>query len=95
MKTSFKQKMNRFSEEETSRIIEMAWEDRTPFEAIERLFGVSEPQVIEIMRRNIKRKTFNNWRARVTGRKTKHLNLRSPDVSRGYCSTQYKPTRKR
>jgi uncharacterized protein (TIGR03643 family) len=95
MKSSFKQKINQFSEEETSRIIEMAWEDRTPFEAIERLFGVSEPQVIEIMRSNIKRKTFNNWRARVTGRKTKHLKLRSPDVSRGYCSTQYKPTRKR
>ena len=95
METSIKQKMNQFSEEETARIIEMEWEDRTPFEAIERLFGVSEPQVIDIMRRNIKRKTFNNWRARVTGRKTKHLKLRSPDVSRGYCSTQYKPTRKR
>jgi uncharacterized protein (TIGR03643 family) len=95
MKTSLKQKINEFSEEETSRIIEMAWEDRTPFEAIEKLFGVSEPQVIEIMRSSIKRKTFNNWRARVTGRKTKHLKLRSPDVSRGYCSTQYKPTRKR
>ena len=84
-----------FDKEASSRIIEMAWEDRTPFEAIERLFGVSEPQVIEIMRSSIKRKTFNNWRARVTGRKTKHLKLRSPDVSRGYCSTQYKPTRKR
>ena len=95
MKTSLKQKINQFSEEETSRIIEMAWEDRTPFEAIEQLFGLSEPEVIEIMRSSIKRKTFNNWRARVTGRKTKHLKLRSPDVSRGYCSTQYKPTRKR
>ncbi len=95
MQTSFKQKMNQFNEEETSRIIEMAWEDRTPFEAIERLFGVSEPEVIDLMRRNIKRKTFNNWRARVSGRKTKHLKLRSPDVSRGYCSTQYKPVRKR
>ena len=95
MKTTFKQKMNTFNEEETSRIIEMAWEDRTPFEAIERLFGVTEPEVINIMRSNIKRKTFNNWRARVSGRKTKHLKLRSPDVSRGYCSTQYKPVRKR
>jgi uncharacterized protein (TIGR03643 family) len=95
MKTTFKQKINQFNEEETSRIIEMAWEDRTPFEAIERLFGISEPEVIKIMRSSIKRKTFNNWRARVTGRKTKHLKLRSPDVSRGYCSTQYKPTRKR
>jgi len=53
MKTSFKQKMDQFSEEETSRIIEMEWEDRTPFEAIERLFGVSEQQVIEIMHKAI------------------------------------------
>jgi uncharacterized protein (TIGR03643 family) len=83
------------SEEDHSRIIEMAWEDRTPFEAIEDLYGLSEPQVIELMRSSIKRKTFNNWRARVSGRKTKHKKLRSPDVSRGYCSTQYKPVRKR
>ncbi|MDT0583825.1 TIGR03643 family protein [Brumicola blandensis] len=95
MKTSVRNKVKLLSEDETSRIIEMAWEDRTPFEAIERLFGVSEPEVIEIMRSNIKRKTFNNWRARVSGRKTKHIKLRSPDVSRGYCSTQYKPVRKR
>jgi uncharacterized protein (TIGR03643 family) len=95
MKTAIKNKIKQLSEDEKSRVIEMAWEDRTPFEAIERLFGVSEPEVIEIMRASIKRKTFNNWRARVTGRKTKHLKLRSPDVSRGYCSTQYKPVRKR
>ncbi|MDT0629934.1 TIGR03643 family protein [Alteromonas sp. W364] len=95
MKTSVRNKVKLLSEDETSRIIEMAWEDRTPFEAIERLFDVSEPEVIEIMRSNIKRKTFNNWRARVSGRKTKHIKLRSPDVSRGYCSTQYKPVRKR
>ncbi|MBT1451534.1 TIGR03643 family protein [Glaciecola sp. XM2] len=83
------------SETDKSRVIEMAWEDRTPFEAIERLYGLSEPQVIELMRSSIKRKTFNNWRARVSGRKTKHIKLRSSDVSRGYCSTQYKPVRKR
>jgi uncharacterized protein (TIGR03643 family) len=93
--TSSKEKMKQFTSDEVSRIIEMAWEDRTPFEAIERLFGVSEPEVIEIMRVSIKRKTFNNWRERVSGRKTKHLKLRSSDVSRGYCATQYKPTRKR
>lgn len=87
--------MTTFTEDEISRIIEMAWEDRTPFEAIERLFGVSEPEVIAIMRQNIKRKTFNNWRARVSGRKTKHQKLRSPDVDRGYCPTQYKAVRKR
>lgn len=95
MKKNLKQNLSRLNADEVSRVIEMAWEDRTPFEAIERLFGLQEPEVIEIMRSNIKRKTFNNWRARVTGRKTKHLKLRSPDVSRGYCSTQYKPVRKR
>jgi len=83
------------SEEDKSRVIEMAWEDRTPFEAIEELYGLSEPEVISLMRASIKRKTFNNWRARVSGRKTKHLKLRSEDVSRGYCATQYKPVRKR
>lgn len=83
------------SPEDKSRIIEMAWEDRTPFEAIERLYGLSEPEVITLMRTSIKRKTFNNWRERVSGRKTKHLKLRSKDVSRGYCSTQYKAVRKR
>lgn len=95
MKTDSEEKVGLFNTDEISRIIEMAWEDRTPFEAIERLFDISEPEVIEIMRRSIKRKTFNNWRARVSGRKTKHLKLRSPDVSRGYCATQYKPARKR
>ncbi|MGB3724749.1 MAG: TIGR03643 family protein [Glaciecola sp.] len=88
-------KSNTLSDEDHSRVIEMAWEDRTPFEAIERLYGLSEPEVIALMRSSIKRKTFNNWRARVSGRKTKHMKLRSPDVSRGYCSTQYKPVRKR
>lgn len=81
--------------EELSRIIEMAWEDRTPFEAIETLYDVSEPEVIEIMRANLKRKTFNNWRQRVSGRKTKHLKLRPEGVDRGYCPTQYKAVRKR
>ncbi len=77
-------------EESISRIIEMAWEDRTPFEAIEACYGVSEPQVIELMRRNMKRSSFKMWRERVSGRKTKHLQLRSKDVSRGYSPMQYK-----
>lgn len=84
-----------FSESEQSRIIEMAWEDRTPFEAIERLFGLSEPQVIKLMRANLKLKTFKNWRARVSGRTSKHQSLRNPAIERGYCSTQYKAVRKR
>ncbi|SDC20865.1 TIGR03643 family protein [Acinetobacter kookii] len=73
-----------------SRIIEMAWEDRTPFEAIQREFGLNEAAVIRLMRQNMKASSFKMWRERVTGRKTKHLQLRSPDVIRAYCSRQYK-----
>lgn len=73
-----------------SRIIEMAWEDRTPFEAIQREFGLNESAVIRLMRQNMKLSSFKLWRERVTGRKTKHLQLRSPDVIRAYCSRQYK-----
>ncbi|NNH01727.1 TIGR03643 family protein [Acinetobacter sp. ANC 5414] len=73
-----------------SRIIEMAWEDRTPFEAIQREFGLNESEVIRLMRQNMKSSSFKLWRERVTGRKTKHLQLRSPDVIRAYCSRQYK-----
>ena len=76
---------------EESRIIEMAWEDRTPFEAIQLQFGLNESQVILLMRSSLKRDSFNLWRERVSGRTTKHLKLRNPDVSRGYCPTQYKP----
>lgn len=78
------------SETDLSRLIEMAWEDRTPFDAIERNFGLSESQVITIMRTELKRSSFNLWRKRVTGRATKHLALRSKLVTRAYCSMQYK-----
>ncbi|HBU77399.1 MAG TPA: TIGR03643 family protein [Muricauda sp.] len=54
------------------RIIEMAWEDRTPFEAIEYQFGLKENDVREVMRNNLKRSSFELWRKRVKGRKTKH-----------------------
>ncbi|WP_156137152.1 TIGR03643 family protein [Vibrio caribbeanicus] len=76
--------------DEVSRIIEMAWEDRTPFEAIEVQFGLTEPEVIQLMRRNLKSKSFKLWRERVSGRTTKHIALRSRDVIRGYAPTQYK-----
>lgn len=76
--------------EETSRIIEMAWEDRTPFDAIERLYGLNESAVIILMRQHLKPKSFKLWRQRVTGRKTKHLALRSFDFGRAYCPSQYK-----
>ena len=73
-----------------SRVIEMAWEDRTPFDAISTSFGLSEPEVIAIMRRELKRTSFKLWRERVTGRSTKHVALRSKEVTRAYCSSQYK-----
>lgn len=78
------------TEHQWSRVIEMAWEDRTPFEAIESQFGLSEAQVIDLMRSSLKAGSFKLWRARVSGRQTKHLQLRDPNVSRGYCPTQYK-----
>lgn len=80
-----------FSEQDQSRIIEMAWEDRTPFEAINVQFGLDESSVIKLMQKHLKRSSFKLWRERVNGRKTKHAMLRSPEVSRGYCPTQYKP----
>lgn len=75
---------------EESRIIEMAWEDRTPFEAIEAQFSMNESDVIKFMRYNLKSKSFKLWRERVSGRSTKHIKLRSKDVIRSYCPTQYK-----
>ncbi len=82
--------LNPLSEADTSRLIEMAWEDRTPFDAIERNFGLSESQVIAMMRTVLKRSSFNLWRKRVTGRATKHASLRDKSVLRAYCATQYK-----
>lgn len=78
------------SESDISRLIEMAWEDRTPFDAIEQSFGLSESQVIQLMRHELKRGSFELWRKRVTGRATKHVALRSKLVDRAYCLTQYK-----
>lgn len=87
---SMKNTLLDFSEADISRIIEMAWEDRTPFEAIQTCFGLAEPAVILIMRRQLKARSFRLWRERVHNRKTKHLALRNPAISRGYCPTQYK-----
>ena len=77
--------------EHISRIIEMAWEDRTPFDAIERLYGLNESQVIALMRREMKASSFKMWRKRVTGRVTKHAALRDPSIVRAYANCQYKP----
>ncbi|MDQ7732402.1 TIGR03643 family protein [Halomonas sp. SpR1] len=90
MPTAPVKRFRRLPDDAQSRVIEMAWEDRTPFEAIETLFGLAEPDVIEVMRHQLKPASFRLWRKRVTGRTTKHQALRSPDVLRGYCPTQYK-----
>ena len=76
------------SEAEIDRIIEMAWEDRTPFDAITFQFGLSERQVIDLMRREMKASSFRMWRERVQGRATKHLKKRSANVNRFKCSRQ-------
>jgi uncharacterized protein (TIGR03643 family) len=67
---------------ELDRIIEMAWEDRTPFEAIQAQFGLSEQGVIELMRKTLKPASFRRWRARVQGRATKHAALSAVDDAR-------------
>lgn len=70
------------------RIIEMAWEDRTPFEAITFQFGIAEQAVINLMRRELKPSSFKLWRRRVQGRRTKHLKLRSFESGRFKCYRQ-------
>ena len=82
------QKKNTLGEAEIDRIIEMAWEDRTPFEAIEQQFGLTEAETIALMRRELKPQSWRNWRSRVQGRKTKHVQLREEDVDRFRCSRQ-------
>ena len=69
------------------RVIEMCWEDRTPFEAIEYQFGLKEDEAIKIMRNYLKPKSFKVWRKRVSGRKTKHMELKQ--------SNRFKSTHKR
>jgi uncharacterized protein (TIGR03643 family) len=76
------------STENIDRIIEMAWEDRTPFEAIEFQFGLKEKEVIALMRKEMKRSSFKMWRKRMAARKTKHVKIRSNSVQRFKCSLQ-------
>ena len=79
---------NELSSISIDRIIEMAWEDRTTFESIEFQFGLKEQEVIELMRKEMKPKSFRNWRKRVQGRKTKHEKLRTFAKGRFKCSRQ-------
>ncbi|WP_405604950.1 TIGR03643 family protein [Polaribacter sp. Asnod1-A03] len=78
-----------FTERELDRIIEMAWEDRTPFEAIVFQFGLPEKEVIKLMRNNLKESSFKRWRKRVnSGVSLKHLKKRNKDINRFKCSRQ-------
>ena len=78
-----------FTERELDRIIEMAWEDRTPFEAIKFQFGLPEKDVIRLMRRELKTSSFKRWRKRInSGVSQKHLKKRNPDINRFRCSRQ-------
>ncbi|RYY70343.1 MAG: TIGR03643 family protein [Chitinophagaceae bacterium] len=76
------------SVKDCDRIIEMAWEDRTPFEAIEYQFGLAEMEVVKLMRRHLQQSSFKMWRKRTTGRATKHTALRSSAINRFKCSRQ-------
>ena len=76
-------------QKDIDRIIEMAWEDRTPFEAINLQFGFPEAAVIALMRRELKRSSFNLWRKRVnSGISKKHSKKRNPEIARFKCSLQ-------
>ncbi len=78
----------KFNGTDIDRIIEMAWEDRTTFDAIYQIFGLSEFEVIRLMRKSLKPSSFKLWRKRVTGRKTKHLKKRDFAEGRFKCSRQ-------
>ncbi len=78
------------NEADISRVIEMAWEDRTPFEAIELQFGLSQDGVIKLMRSHLKLGSFKLWRERTYGQTTKHLKLRSASVARHQSKQQNK-----
>ncbi len=89
-KPADKADINDLDESQRSRVIEMAWEDRTTFGAIEHSYGLDESAVIKLMRQQLKPSSFRLWRERVTGRDTKHQAKRSFEVGRAYCKTQYK-----
>lgn len=76
------------TDKDIDRIIEIAWEDRTTFEAIKIQFGLLEKEVIELMRRQMKPSSFKMWRKRMAGRITKHARLRSNSIGRFKCSLQ-------
>ena len=78
--------LSKLTDEDVSRIVEMAWEDRTAFEAIEVQFGLNESAVVSLMRLQMKPSSFRMWRKRMAGRVTKHAAMRSVEVLRHRAS---------
>ena len=78
-----------------NRIIEMAWEDRTPFDVIYKEFDITQNELERLMRNNLKPSSFKLWRKRVSGRKTKHIAKRSNQIDRHNCDRQGKLVSKR
>ena len=83
-------KTRRTYEHQIDRIIEMAWEDRTPFEAIYRQFNIKEKELLSLMRQHLSIQSFKRWRKRVKGRATKHQHKSPTADKRFVCPTQYK-----
>lgn len=79
-------KKYQLTDRDLNRIIEMAWEDRTPFDAIKEQFGLSEAEVIKVMRHEMHPRNWRKWRARVQGRATKHRRRRNPEVGTRFKS---------
>jgi uncharacterized protein (TIGR03643 family) len=88
-------KKYQLTERDIDRIIQMAWEDRTPFEAITAQFGLSEAEVIKLMKSEMRLNNWKKWRARVQGRSTKHAHLRKNKVKRFRSKMQRQITKNR
>ena len=78
-----------------NRIIEMAWEDRTPFDVIYQEFDITQKELERLMRNNLKPSSFKLWRKRISGRKTKHIAKRNNQINRHKCDRQGKLVSKR
>ena len=83
------------NQDSLNRIIEMAWEDRTPFDVIYKEFDITQNDLERLMRNNLKPSSFKLWRKRVSGRKTKHIAKRSNQIDRHKCDRQGKLVSKR
>lgn len=84
----FLKNWSHLSQAQLDRIVQMGWEDRTPFDEISLQFGLTHGEIIKVMRQEMKSSSFKMWRKRMTGRKTKHAITRNPKITRFRCPTQ-------